>query len=106
MVGRGLPYATGTTSRFRSSAATLLSIGVSPLCQFRLPWPAIAIIYDLKVWTQEQVRLVKQKLVERSNFPGEGVFELLACYDVSLQRGWTFPWHRTEEKCDDPKFGN
>ena len=75
----------GATSRFRSSAATLLAIGVSPLCQFRLPWPAIAIIYDLKVWTQELVHLVKQKLVEWSNFPEEKVFELLECYDVSLQ---------------------
>ena len=85
MVRRGLPYTTGATSRFRSSAATLLAIGVPPLGQFRLPWPAIAIIYDLKVWTQELVHLVKQKLVERSNFPEEKVFELLECYDVSLQ---------------------
>ena len=50
--------------------------------------------------------LVKQKLVEWSNFPDEMVFELLEWYDVSLQRGWTFPWQRTEEKYDDPKFGN
>ena len=62
--------------------------------------------YDLKVWIRELVHLVKQKLVERSNFPEEKVLELLECYDVSLQRGWTFPWHRTEEKYDDPKFGN
>ena len=106
MVGRSLPYTTGATSRFRSSTATLLAIGVSPLCQFRLPWPAIAIIYDLKVWTQELAHLVKQKLVEWSNFPEEKVFELLEWYDVSLQRGWTFPWQRTEEKYDDPKFGS
>ena len=63
-------------------------------------------IKDLKVWTQELVHLVKQKLVEWSNFPEEKVFELLEWYDVSLQRGWTFPWQRTEEKYDDPKFGN
>ena len=63
-------------------------------------------IKDLKVWTQELVHLVKQKLVEWSNFPEAMVFELLECYDVSLQWGWTFPWHRTEEKYDDPKFGN
>ena len=42
-------------------------------------------IKDLKVWTQELVHLVKQKLVEWSNFPEEKVFELLECYDVSLQ---------------------
>ena len=63
-------------------------------------------IKDLKVWTQELVHLVKQKLVEWSNFPEAMVLELLECYDVSLQRGWTFPWRRTEEKYDDPKFGN
>ena len=63
-------------------------------------------IKDLKVWTQELVHLVKQKLVEWSNFPEEKVFELLEWYDVSLQRGWTFPWQRTEEKYDDPKFGS
>ena len=40
---------------------------------------------DLKVWTQELVHLVKQKLVERSNFPEAMVLELLECYDVSLQ---------------------
>ena len=40
---------------------------------------------DLKVWTQELVHLVKQKLVERSNFPKEKVLELLECYDVGLQ---------------------
>ena len=42
-------------------------------------------IKDLKVWTQELVHLVKQKLVEWSNFPEAMVFELLECYDVSLQ---------------------
>ena len=42
-------------------------------------------IKDLKVWTQELVHLVKQKLVEWSNFPEAMVLELLECYDVSLQ---------------------
>ena len=42
-------------------------------------------IKDLKVWTQELVHLVKQKLIERSNFPEAKVFELQECYDVSLQ---------------------
>ena len=42
-------------------------------------------IKDLKVWTQELVHLVKQKLVEWSNFPEAMVLELLKCYDVSLQ---------------------
>ena len=36
-------------------------------------------IKDLKVWTQELVHLVKQKLVEWSNFPEAMVFELLEC---------------------------
>ena len=34
---------------------------------------------DLKVWTQELVHLVKQKLVEWSNLPEAMVFELLEC---------------------------
>ena len=63
-------------------------------------------INHLKVRTQELVHLVKQQLVEWTNFPEEQVFELLEWYDVSLQRGWTFPWQRTEEKYDDPKFGD
>ena len=42
-------------------------------------------IKDLEVWTQELVHLVKQKLVEWSNFPEVMVLELLECYDVSLQ---------------------
>ena len=42
-------------------------------------------IKDLKAWTQELVHLVKQKLVEWSNFPEAMVLELLECYDVSLQ---------------------
>ena len=42
-------------------------------------------IKDLKVWTQELVHLVKQKLVEWSNFPEAMVLELLECCDVSLQ---------------------
>ena len=63
-------------------------------------------IKDLKVWTQELVHLVKQKLVEWSNFPEAMVLELLECYDVSLQWCWTCLWHRTAEKYDDPKFGN
>ena len=42
-------------------------------------------IKDLKVWRQELVHLVKQKLAEWSNFPEAMVFELLECYDVSLQ---------------------
>ena len=36
-------------------------------------------IKELKVWTQELVHLVKQKLVEWSNFPEAMVFELLEC---------------------------
>ena len=36
-------------------------------------------IKDLKVWTQELVHLVKQKLVEWSNFPEAMVLELLEC---------------------------
>ena len=36
-------------------------------------------IKDLKVWTQELVHLVKQKLVEWSNFPEAVVLELLEC---------------------------
>ena len=36
-------------------------------------------IKDLKVWTQELVHLVKQKLVEWSNFPYAMVLELLEC---------------------------
>ena len=36
-------------------------------------------IKDLKVWTQELVHLVRQKLVEWSNFPEAMVFELLEC---------------------------
>ena len=63
-------------------------------------------IKGLKVWTQERFHLVKQKLVEWSSFPEAMVLELLEWYDVSLQRGWTFPWQRTEEKYGDPKFGN
>ena len=42
-------------------------------------------IKNLKAWTQELVHLVKQKLVEWSNFPEAMVLELLECYDVSLQ---------------------
>ena len=42
-------------------------------------------IKGLKVWTQELVHLVKQRLVEWSNFPEAMVLELLKCYDVSLQ---------------------
>ena len=42
-------------------------------------------IKDLKVWTQELVHPVKQKLVEWSNFPEAMVLALLTCYDVSLQ---------------------
>ena len=42
-------------------------------------------IKDLKVWTQDLVHLVKQKLVERSNFPEAMVLELLECYDVGLR---------------------
>ena len=42
-------------------------------------------IKDLKVWRQELVHLVKQKLAEWSNFPEAMVLELLECYDVSLQ---------------------
>ena len=42
-------------------------------------------IKDLKVWTQELVHLVKQKLVEWSNFPEAMVLEFVECYDVSLQ---------------------
>ena len=42
-------------------------------------------IKDLKVWRQELVHHVKQKLADRSNFPEAVVLELLKCYDVSLQ---------------------
>ena len=42
-------------------------------------------INDLKVWTQELVHLMKQQLVEWSNFPEEKVLELLEGYGVSLQ---------------------
>ena len=36
-------------------------------------------IKDLKVWTQELVHLVKQKLVEWNNFLEAMVFELMEC---------------------------
>ena len=42
-------------------------------------------INDLKVWTQELVHLVKQKLVDWCNRPEDKVLELLECYEVSLQ---------------------
>ena len=42
-------------------------------------------INDLKVWTQELVHLVKQKLIEWSNFPEEKVLESLEGYGVSLR---------------------
>ena len=36
-------------------------------------------IKDVKVWTQDRVHLVKQKLAEWSNFPEAMVLELLEC---------------------------
>ena len=43
-------------------------------------------IKDLKVWTQElRSPPCEAKTVEWSNFPEAMLFELLECYDVSLQ---------------------